>query len=62
MGDRPILKAEELETLSHDERARLVTESLHDSLDDLDPAFKAKIEARGRKILEDRGVLDPGPT
>ena len=62
MGKRPIVKAEELEKLSHDERARLVNESLHESLEDLDPAFRARIEARGRKILEDRGVLDPDPT
>jgi len=62
MGKEPIVKAEELEQLSHDERAQLVNESLHDSLDDLDPAFRARINERGRQILEDREVLDPNPT
>lgn len=61
MGERPIITAEELEKMSHDERARLVTESMQDSLDDLDPAFRARVEARGRQILEDRGLLDPDP-
>lgn len=62
MGERRTVSAAEMAKLSHDERAQLVTENLHDSLDDVDPAFRARIEQRGRRILEDRGLLDPEPT
>ena len=62
MGTRRVVTAAEMEQMSHDERARLVTENMLDSVDELDPAFRARVEARGRRILEDRGLLDPEPT
>jgi len=62
MASKRVISAAEMEQLSHDERAQLVTENMLNSLDELEPAFRARVEARGRKILEDRGLVDPEPT
>ncbi len=62
MGNKRVISAAEMEQLSHDERAQLVTENMLSSINELDPAFRARVQARARKILEDRELLDPEPT
>ena len=57
-----VIKPSEMEEMSPDERARLVNDSSLDSLDDLDSAFRARVEAKGRRIAEERGLLDPEPS
>lgn len=47
-----------MEELGPDERARLVNDNSLDSLDGLDRAFRARVEAKARRILEKRGLLD----
>lgn len=47
-----------MEDMTPDERARVVNENSLDSLDALDPAFRARVEAKGRRILAERGRLD----
>ncbi|MDZ7733919.1 MAG: hypothetical protein U5R31_13395 [Acidimicrobiia bacterium] len=59
MADQPILSAEELEKLTPDERARLVDERSTTDLSDLDPDFRARVEEKGRLLVEERGLLDP---
>ena len=58
MTKRRIISAAEMEQLSPDERARLVDESSIDDLSELDPEFRARAEATGRRLLEERGLLD----
>lgn len=57
-GDR-VIKASEMEEMSPDERAQLVNDHSLDSLDGLDPAFRARVKAKSRRIVEERGLLDP---
>ncbi len=61
-GDRmeklPKLSAAEMERMTPDERARAVRERQLQSLDQLDPAFRDRVEKTGRKLLEQRGLLD----
>ena len=59
MPDRPVVSAAELELLSPNERARLVDERSTGGLSDLDPAFRETVEKTGRRLLEERGLLDP---
>jgi hypothetical protein len=59
MADRPVLSAAELEQLSPNERANLVNERSGGTVSDLDPAFRAQVEETGRRLLEERGLLDP---
>ncbi|MDZ7733916.1 MAG: hypothetical protein U5R31_13380 [Acidimicrobiia bacterium] len=59
MADQPILSAEELEQLTPDERAKLVNERSTTDLSDLDPDFRARVEEKGRRLVEERGLLDP---
>jgi hypothetical protein len=57
----PTVPAAEVEKLSPDERARLVNEHSVEDLSELDPAFRARVEAKGRRLLEERGLLDTEP-
>jgi hypothetical protein len=59
MTERPVLSATELEQLSPNERARLVDERSGGDVSDLDPGFRAKVEQTGRRLVEERGLLDP---
>jgi hypothetical protein len=47
--------------MSPDERAALVNAHLATSLDGLDPAFRARVEATGQRILSERGMLNSEP-
>ncbi len=58
MPTERIRTAAEMELMSPDERARLVTESAS-SLDDLDVGFRERVEAKSRRLAEERGLLDP---
>jgi len=58
MEPRKVWTAAEMELMSPDERARLVQEGMLDSLDGLDPEFRARVEAKGRRIAEQYGWLD----
>ena len=58
MAERRTVSAAEMEQMSPDERARLVNESSIDDLSELDPEFRARVEAKGRRLLEERGLLD----
>lgn len=59
MADQPILTAAELERLSPDERAQLVKARSMADLSDLDPDFRSRAEATARRLLEERGLLEP---
>ena len=58
MADDRVIKASEMEEMSPDERARLVKENSLDSLEGLDPEFRARVEAKSRRIVEERGLFD----
>ncbi len=45
--------------MTPDERARIVAAGFRDSLDGLDPEFRARVEAKSRRIAEEYGLLDP---
>lgn len=59
MASEPIITTSEMEKLSPNERARLIEERSRDSLDGLSPEFQARVEEQGRRILEERGLLNP---
>jgi hypothetical protein len=44
--------------MSPDERARLVQEGMLSSLDELDPEFRARVEAKSRRLAKEYGLLD----
>ncbi len=54
-----IWTAEELEKLSPDERYRLLDEAIVTDLSTLPPEFVARIRARGRQLLDERGIVAP---
>ncbi len=58
MATKRTITAAEMELMSPDERARLVKAS-RVSLDDLDPAFRERVVAKGRRIASERGLVDP---
>lgn len=58
MHDHPV-SARELEQLSPDQRAQVVTERSTADVADLDPAFRSRVDAKSRQLLEERGLLDP---
>ena len=58
VGDR-IWTAAEMELMSPDERARIVEAGFRDSLDDLSPEFRARVEAKSRRLVDELGLLDP---
>ena len=61
MAERRVIPISELELMSPDERQRLVLENQLDSLDELDPAFRARVEAKHRRLLHqlDSRTSDP---
>jgi hypothetical protein len=59
MSDRQVVSAAELEQLSPNERAKVVHDRSAGGLSDLDPAFREAVEETGRRLLEERGLLDP---
>lgn len=58
MASEPVITAAEMELMSPDERARIVLESERSSLDGLDPEFRARVEAKARRIAAEHGLLD----
>ena len=54
--------AKEMEAMSPDERARVVAAGFRDSLEGLDPEFRARVEAKSRRLAEERGLLDSEPS
>ncbi|MDW3217124.1 MAG: hypothetical protein R8F63_00815 [Acidimicrobiales bacterium] len=62
MEKLPKLSAAEMEQMTPDERAQAVRDRQLQSLDQLDPKFRDQVEATGRKLLEERGLLDVEPT
>lgn len=58
MGDRKIWKAEELEKLTPDQRAKLIDEAIVTDLTTLKPELVERIRAQGRKIAEDHGLIE----
>ncbi len=58
MEQLPKLSAAELERMTPDERARAIRERQLQSLDQLAPEFRARVEKTARKLLEERGLLD----
>lgn len=58
MEPRRVWTAAEMELMTPDQRAALVREGMLDSLEDLDPEFRARVEVKGRRIAEQYGLLD----
>ena len=58
MSPRKVWTAAEMELMSPDERARIVRQGQVTSLDELDPAFRSRVEAKSRRIAEEHGLLD----
>ena len=58
MEKLPKLSAAEMEEMTPDERAQAVRDRQLQSLDQLDPEFRDRVEETGRKLLEERGLLD----
>lgn len=57
MTDDRIWTAEELERLSPDERDRIVKEGIVSDLSQVPADFLARARAKGRALLEERGVI-----
>ena len=47
-----------MEQMSPDERAQLVAGGFRDSLDGLSPEFRARVEAKSQRIVDERGPLN----
>ena len=62
MSPRRIWTATEMELMSPDERARIVREGQLSSLDELDPEFRARVEATSHRIAEEYGLLNTEPS
>ena len=58
MNIERVWTAAEMELLTPDERAELVRNGMRSSLDGLDPEFRARVEAKGRRIASEHGLLD----
>lgn len=58
MEQLPKLSAAEMEQMTPDERALAIRKRQLQSLDQLDPDFRERVEETGRKLLEERGLLD----
>ena len=54
-----IWTAEELERMSPDERQRLFDESVVTDLTQVSPEFLARVRAKGRALLAERGIIAP---
>lgn len=59
MADDRIWTAAELERLTPDERHRVINEGIVTDLDQLSPEFLARVRAKGRTLLEERGLIAP---
>lgn len=59
VGDDRTWTAEELERLSPDERDRVVKEGIITDLSQVPAEFLDRARQRGRKLLEERGVVSP---
>jgi hypothetical protein len=57
MTEERIWTAEELERMTPEERQSLFDERVVTDLSQLDPEFLARVRARGRALLEDRGFV-----
>jgi len=62
MSNRKNRTAAEMELMTPNERARVVRDGQLDSLESLDPDFRARVEAKSRKIAEEYGLLDSEPS
>ena len=54
------LSADELAQLDPEQRQALLRVRTRAGLEDLDPAFRARAEATGRRLLEERGRISLG--
>lgn len=59
MADDRIWTAAELERLTPDERHRVINEGIVTDLNQLSPEFLARVRAKGRALLEERGLIAP---
>ena len=57
MADDKVWTAAELEELSPDERHRVVSQGFVTDLADVPPEFLARARAKGRLLLEERGIV-----
>lgn len=57
MADDRIWTADELEQLTPDERDRIVKEGTVSDLSQVPPEFLARARAKGRALIEQRGVI-----
>jgi hypothetical protein len=57
MGDDRIWTAAELEQMTPDERKRLLDERVVTDLSTVSPEFLARVRAKGRALLEERGIV-----
>lgn len=57
MADQRIWTAAELEELTPDERDRIVKDGIVTDLSQVPPDVLARARAKGRALLEDRGVI-----
>lgn len=57
-GDK-VWTADELERMAPDERSRLFNERVVTDLSTLPPEFVARIRAKGRALLAERGIVAP---
>ena len=58
MSTDRVWTAAEMEQMSPDERARLVAGGFRDCLDGLSPEFQARVEAKSKRIVDERGLLN----
>ncbi|MDZ7676190.1 MAG: hypothetical protein U5K30_14125 [Acidimicrobiales bacterium] len=59
MADDHVWTAEELERLTPDERHRVVDEGIVTDFDQLPPDFVERVRSRGRRLVEERGLIAP---
>lgn len=57
MADDHIWTAAELERLTPEERQRLLNERVVTDLSEVPPEFLARVRAKGRALLEERGLV-----
>jgi hypothetical protein len=59
VAENKVWTAAELEQLTPDERHRVINEGVVTDLDQLSPEFLARVRAKGRTMLEGRGLVVP---
>lgn len=57
MADEKLWTAAELEALAPEERGRLFAERVVTDLSQVSPEFLARVQAKGRALLEEHGVV-----